>query len=116
MADTSTRMSILRSHHTPDLRGNPSYGRRRQDFDGARKSIAFEADENDVRLGMGSLDNSREDSLPPNSNRLQEIRRRMEGLSGRDSGTSGARVGTMTPEGRLSVPSTLGTQDYLNDR
>lgn len=110
--DSGSRVTLLRGRHTPDVHGTVPSVRRRQEFDSARKSLAFEADENDMRPAVGSLD-LKDEGLPSHhSNRLQEIRRRMGGLGGRDAGLGGPRVGMAGSESGSSVMSGLDTNDY----
>lgn len=74
--------------HTVGKHDSWQSARRGQDLEGARKSLAFETDENVLRppAGAKSVARAEDDALPTRSNRLQEIRRRMGGLGGREPG------------------------------
>lgn len=65
--------------------------RRGQELEGARKSLALEADENGLRPASFAMDTPADEDIPPTrSHRLQEIRRRMGGLGGREPVSGGA--------------------------
>lgn len=74
--------------HTVNKNDSWQSSRWGQDLEGARKSLAFETDENVLRppAGPKSIARAEDDALPTRSNRLQEIRRRMGGLGGREPG------------------------------
>lgn len=59
-------------------------------MEAARKNLTFEADENVVRPAFKDVPRVDEDAAPPRSNRLQDIRRRMGGLGGRDTAVGAA--------------------------
>lgn len=90
---------------TPDVHASWSSTRRGQDLEAARKSLAFEADENAVRPGSRSLDvaQAKEDTLPTPSDRLQDIRRRMGGLGSREPGLGATRTGAARVEGHANL-------------
>lgn len=71
------------STHMADLHGNLPYvwrrRQQRQELEGARKSLVFQADENDARPAVATA-MPEDDGLATSStqsSRLQEIRRRM---------------------------------------
>lgn len=109
--DTGTRDTPL-CVRTPDLQGNWSLARRGQDLEGARKSLAFEADENTLRSTAVASDIAqlKEDSLPTHSDRLQEIRRRMGGLGARETGVGGMGAGTSSVEDNMSTVASLAPE------
>lgn len=78
-------------------------------MEAARKNLTFEADENVVRPAFKDVPRVDEDAAPPRSNRLQEIRRRMGGLGGRDPA-----VGAAVPAAAEHAPSSQA--DHKMDR
>lgn len=103
-AEAGVRSTPLRGRMA-DVHGSWS-ARRGQELEGARKSLAFDSDENVMRQQTGTADISHTDDATAQgrSNRLQEIRRRMGGLGAREpsvgvSGLSGveATVEVVTP-------------------
>lgn len=89
----------------PDVHTNWSSTRRAQDLEAARKSLAFEADENAVRPASRNVDvaQAKEDTLPTPSDRLQDIRRRMGGLGSREPGVGATRTGAARVEGHINL-------------
>lgn len=87
--------------------------RRGQDSEGARKSLAFETDENVMRppAGAKSVAHAEDDALPTRSNRLQEIRRRMGGLGGREPGMEPAVAAGAVVEDNTEQASHTATQN-----
>lgn len=92
---------------TSDAYRSWSSSRGGQDLEAARKSLAFEADENALRPAPHTLDvtQAREDALSTRtSDRLQDIRRRMGGV---------ARTGAARVEGHANLAAPNRSVDRL---